>query len=163
MGPNIGCCGNRPLLCAGLSLAQDDWPREVKTKEGGIIVYEPQLESFRGDKVNARTAISIRKKDAKEPVFGVVWFSARALTNRDTRTVEFTDVKIDKVKFPHSSPSQEQELVGFLEKDVGHWQQTPMSLDRLLALTAAIEREKVEATELIPIPRKSTSRRFHLL
>ena len=52
------------LFWVGVSGAQDDWPREIATQEGKITVYQPQLESFKGDKVNARAALSILKKDS---------------------------------------------------------------------------------------------------
>jgi hypothetical protein len=95
------------MVFSTLCLAEDQWPREIATREGKITVFQPQLESFKGDKVNARAAISIRKAEGKEPIFGVVWFSARAMTNRDTRLVEFSDLKIERVKFPFSTKEQE--------------------------------------------------------
>ena len=136
------------LFCSGLGRAQDEWPRQLTTKEGKVTVYQPQLESFKGDKVRARAALSILKKDAKDPVFGVVWFSARANTNRDTRLVEFTDLKIERVKFPLSTKDQEKAFADFLTKDVENWERSPMALDRFLAQIAAIEREKASADQL---------------
>ena len=142
------------LFCFGVSGAQDDWPREIATQEGKITVYQPQLESFKGDKVSARAALSILKKDSKEPTFGVVWFSARAITNRDTRMVEFMDLKIEKVKFPFATKDQEKALADFLTKDVDNWERTPMALDRFLAQIAAIEKEKAAADQLNTDPPK---------
>jgi hypothetical protein len=142
------------LLWSGAGSTQDEWPREIATQEGKLMVYQPQLETFKGDKVTARAALSILKKDSKEPVFGVVWFSARALTNRDTRMVEFSDLKIDRVKFPQSTKDQEKGLADFLEKDVDNWERTPMALDRFLAMTAAIEKEKAAADQLSTEPPK---------
>ena len=142
------------LFWYGVSGAQDDWPREIATQEGKITVYQPQLESFKGDIVSARAALSILKKDAKEPIFGVAWFSARALTNRDTRLVEFTDLKIERVKFPFATKDQEKALSDFLTKDVNNWERTPMALDRFLAEIATIEKEKAAADQLSTDPPK---------
>ena len=142
------------FLWSGTGRAQDQWPVEIETSEGKVIVYQPQLESFKGDKVTGRAAISLQGKDDQAPVFGVVWFSARALTDRDTRMVEFVDVNVERVKFPHSTQAQEKKWAALLEKETDHWEQTKMSLDRLLALTAAIEREKSEADKLNMDPPK---------
>lgn len=142
------------LFWVGVSGAQDDWPREIATQEGKITVYQPQLESFKGDMVSARAALSILKKDSKDPTFGVVWFSARAKTNRDTRMVEFTDLKIERVKFPFATRDQEKALADFLAKDVNNWERTPMALDRFLAQIAAIEKEKAVADKLNTDPPK---------
>ena len=143
------------LFWVGVSGAQDDWPREIATQEGKITVYQPQLESFKGDMVSARAALSIFKKDSKEPTFGVVWFSARAITNRDTRMVEFTDLKIERVKFPFATKEQEKALADFLSRDVNNWERTPMALDRFLAQIAAIEKEKASADQLNTDPHVS--------
>ena len=47
--------------------AQDQWPQEFPIQDGKIFVYQPQLESFKGDKIKGRAAISFHKKDEKEP------------------------------------------------------------------------------------------------
>jgi hypothetical protein len=142
------------FLWSGMGQAQDQWPMEIGTSEGKVMVYQPQLESFRGDKVTGRAAISLQGKDDQASVFGVVWFSARALTDRDTRMVEFVDVNVERVKFSHSTQAQEKKWAALLEKETDHWEHTRMSLDRLLALTAAIEREKSEADKLNMDPPK---------
>jgi len=142
------------FLWSGTGRAQDQWPLEIGTPEGKVMVYQPQLESFKGDKVTGRAAISLQKKDEKDPIFGVVWFSARALTDRNTRMVEFVDVNVERVKFPHSTQEQEKKWAALLEKETDPWENTKMSLDRLLTLTAAIEKEKSEADRLNMDPPK---------
>lgn len=142
------------LFCFSVSEAVEGWPREIATKEGKFTVYQPQLESFNGDKVTARAALSIGKKDEKQPTFGVVWFSARAMTNRDTRVVEFTDLKIERVKFPFATKDQEKALTDFLTHDVDNWERTPMALDRFLAEIATVEKEKAAADQLKTDPPK---------
>jgi hypothetical protein len=142
------------LFSAAISPAQDEWPREIASPDGKVIVYQPQLESFKADKVAARAAISLQKPDEKAPLFGVVWFSARALTDRDTRMVEFTDLKINQVRFSPSSSEQEKRMAAFFERNVDQLGQTPMTLDRFLAMTAAVEQEQVQAERLSTDPPK---------
>src|SRR5512141_1372497 len=62
-----------------------DFPREIPTPRGSLVVYEPQYESFSGDALKGRAALAIEVK-GKEPVFGVSWFTARLATDRDAGT-----------------------------------------------------------------------------
>jgi hypothetical protein len=139
------------LLAAALlvnqagSATEDNWPREIKTKAGKVLIYQPQLESFQGDKVTGRYAVSVQKTTMKTPVFGVVWFDSRVATDRDTRTVEFQEIKVAKIKFPNAKPEQERKLAEFLDKEIANWEKRSLSLDRLLALLAAVEKEKAGA------------------
>lgn len=127
--------------------AEENWPRELQAEKAKIIIYQPQLESFKGDEVAARAAVSVQTSKMKQPVFGVVWFRSRISTDRDTRTVEFLDVKVEKMKFPNATPEQEKKLAAFLEKQIAQWPRT-MSLDRLLTMSEAVEKEKAASVQL---------------
>ena len=50
-----------------ISTAQDQWPQEFVGQEGKIVIYQPQLDSYKGDKIEGRAAISVQKKQSKEP------------------------------------------------------------------------------------------------
>jgi hypothetical protein len=141
-------------VCFRISGAQDQWPQEFVGPEGKIVIYQPQLDSYKGDKIEGRAAISVQKKHAKEPVFGVVWFSARALTDRDARMVQFTDVNIQRVKFPNVTLEQEKQWAEILKEGADKWMPTQMEIDRLLTLTAAIERGKQVSDNLNMDPPK---------
>jgi hypothetical protein len=54
-----------------------NWPLEISGPEGTAVVYQPQPDSFKDDKITARVAVSTRLKNAKAPVFGAAWISAR--------------------------------------------------------------------------------------
>lgn len=134
--------------------AQDSWPQEFAIQNGKISVYQPQLESYKGDKIKGRAALSMQKKGVKDPIFGVVWFSARVLTERSARMVEFLDVEVERIKFPQFTPEQEKQLAEVLRLESDKWIPTQMSLDRLLTLTAAIEKGKIQADRLNMAPPK---------
>ncbi|MFO1372423.1 MAG: hypothetical protein U1F42_08515 [Candidatus Competibacteraceae bacterium] len=133
------------LVGHAASAAQDPWPREIKAKEGKVVIYQPQLESFQGDKVAVRAAVSVQKADMKVPVFGVVWFDSRVATDRDKRIVEFQEIKVTKIKFPNAQPEQERRLAAFLDREIAGWPKPTMSLDRLLAALAEVEKVKTGA------------------
>lgn len=130
------------LLASGSSgtsrAADSKWPKRFVAPEASVILYQPQLESFKDDKLTARAAVSVQKKGAKEPVFGVVWFSARVATDRDTRMATIEGVKATNVKFADAKPEQEEKLRAFLENEMKDWQYT-LSLDRIVAAMERVE------------------------
>jgi hypothetical protein len=122
------------LVSHTASTAQDSWPREITATAGKVVIYQPQLESFQGDRVTARAAVSVQKTAMKTPAFGVVWFDSRIATDRDRRTVEFQEIKVTQIKFPNATPAQERKLAAFLDRKIAGWQKRTISLDRLLAV-----------------------------
>lgn len=133
------------ILVGQAASAADQWPREIKAKEGKVVIYQPQLESFQGDKATVMAAVSVQKPDMKAPVFGVVWFDSRVATDRDKRMVEFQEIKVTKTQFPNAQPEQERRLAAFLDREIAGWPKPTMSLDRLLATLAEVEKVKAGA------------------
>jgi hypothetical protein len=117
------------------------WPRELETEKGTVVLYQPQPESFGGDKLTARAAISVTPKQKNEPVFGAIWITSRVETDRNARTVTILDVKVDNVRFPDATEKQTQTLSSFLEKEIPQWELV-ISLDQLLATLDIVEKEK---------------------
>ena len=60
-------------LSSWAQAAGEGWPRRFEHAKGTVLLYQPQLESFKGDRLTARAAVSVQKKGWKQPVFGVVW------------------------------------------------------------------------------------------
>ena len=96
--------------------AEPKWPRDIQAREGKIVIYQPQLESFKGDKLTARAAVSVTPKGKATPVFGAVWFSARVSTDRNTRMVRCLGVEVANAKFPHADPAKLKKLAVRFEK-----------------------------------------------
>ncbi|MCL4501693.1 MAG: hypothetical protein M1438_07525, partial [Deltaproteobacteria bacterium] len=119
----------------------EGWPRRFEHEKGTVLLYQPQLESFQGDRLTARAAVSVQKKGWKQPVFGVVWLSARALTNRDTRQVTIDEAKVTETKFPYATPEQIAQFQDFLNAEIEGRSHT-ISLDRLLAMLELVEKER---------------------
>ena len=138
------------LFAARPGLTQDvdgGWPREISTAKGLIVLYQPQVEEFDGNRLSARAAVSVTLSGSTEPVFGAVWFDSRVDTDRDARTVDIVDVKVPNARFPELSDDQEGELSRFLEREIPSWQLT-LSLDRLVASLELVEERLAVAGEL---------------
>jgi hypothetical protein len=95
------------ILASGLLLfsfsakAQDDdtWPKTITAEDGSIIkLYEPTPESFSGNILKSRSAISLQQGDA-DPIFGTVWAVETVETDRDNRVLNVISAKIPNLKF----------------------------------------------------------------
>ena len=99
----IQCCfvilaiGAHPPVKADI-----DWPQEVITDEGKIIVYQPQPEKLEGNQLFGRSAMSLELKKQADPVFGVFWFRARVDTDHDSGTATIHSLEVTRVRWPDS-------------------------------------------------------------
>ena len=121
--------------------AKEPWPKQFDHPKGTAIMYQPQLEDMKDDKLTAYAALSVQKKEWKQPVFGAVWLSGRVVTDRDTRMATIDEVKVTDAKFPDATPEQMEKLKTFLNEEMQDWS-TTISLDRLLAGLAVVEKER---------------------
>jgi len=142
-----------PLLAAGTAPqeAELDWPRSIETPEGTVVLYQPQPESFEGDRTTARFALSVGPTGSDERIFGVAWVEARVDTDRDARTVRIVDLEVTRVGFPDSTDDQEARLSALLEEEIPSWD-IEFSLDRLLASLEALEPSRAAAEDLSSTP-----------
>ena len=105
------------LGTAGLALAQaasptaapattaarppaDPWPRTVDLKNGQVLVYQPQVNTWDGNRIDFRSALAIKPLGSQEEAFGVIFANARTQVDKVARTVVFEDMKITKSDFP---------------------------------------------------------------
>lgn len=136
--------------------AYAQWPKDILAKDGtNITLYQPQPESFVGDKLSARAAVSVTPA-SKEPIFGAIWMDTRVATDRTTRIISMVDVKVTNVKFPQAVDSVSmKKFKTLLETEIIKWD-LQMSLDDLLATLELTDKEKdlndnfkTEAPEII--------------
>ena len=52
-----------------IGFTQNQWPRTIENPQAKITLYQPQPESFTGDKLSARAAVSVTPP-SKDPIFG---------------------------------------------------------------------------------------------
>jgi hypothetical protein len=141
------------LLAAGTAPQETavEWPRVIEVPYGRIVIYQPQPESFDGDRIEARFAMSVTPTEAEEPVFGVAWVNARVSTDRDQRTARVVDIDVTRVRFPESTEEQEEALGGLLEEQVPLWE-LDLSIDQLLASLEGLEESRAAAEDLDGTP-----------
>ena len=141
------------MLCFTMSLYADDWPREVLSSEGTITMYQPQIESYSGNSLKARAAVSIVPVGKDEPVFGAIWVTCRVLTDRPTRTVKLEEMEVRRIRFPEGTDEDTAKIAEALEEVIPRSDLT-FSLDLLLESIETAQKEKENTSELEVNPPK---------
>ena len=89
------------ILTFGFSKAADEWPKMINTANGTQIkVYQPEPESFKGNTLMFRSAISILENGSNDPVFGAFWGTAKVETDRDNRTLVVNKLDVTSIRIP---------------------------------------------------------------
>ncbi|MFT5770127.1 MAG: hypothetical protein ACI9H8_002110, partial [Lysobacterales bacterium] len=124
-----------------------EWPKEIEADQATVVIYQPQPEKLSGNMLSGRAAISITLKDTEEPIFGVMWFTARLDTDRDSDTVIVSDIKVENVAWPESKDAGEQRFTAIFEASIPE-EGVEISMERLSASLQTAELEQKSLTEL---------------
>ena len=89
-----------PSAAPAAQLPADPWPRVVDLTNGQVLVYQPQVNKWDGNRIDFRAALAIKPTGAKDETFGVIFATARTQVDKVARTVVFEDLKITKTDFP---------------------------------------------------------------
>ena len=88
------------LFIPVMLMAEGSWPKEIRTANATIILYQPQPDSMRGDHLFTRSAVSLTVQPSETPVFGAVWADSRFSTDRESGLCSIYNVTILNVRFP---------------------------------------------------------------
>lgn len=143
------------ISCAAIArsphemMAQDGqkWPKEIVAGDSRITIYEPQLESFKGDLLRARSAFSVSKEDDPEPVFGSLWFDATLHIDSGRRTAAAAKVYVGEIRFPTAAAGDVAALRQAVDSDIPRWNLS-YSIDALHAELKSLEERKALAQGL---------------
>jgi hypothetical protein len=111
-----------------------DWPQEIVAENGAVVViYQPQVETFSGNTLEARAAVSVKMPAAPDvPVFGAIWIKTKLDTNRDTRNALLRDIEVSDVRFADANDDQKDALADLIESGLENTTLN-MTVDELLA------------------------------
>jgi hypothetical protein len=127
--------------------ADAGWPRQVHSGTTTFSVYQPQVESWNGNRLATQAAVAVVDSGAAEPSFGVVWLSARTDVDKTSRLVALEDLKVTKASFP-SAPKKASEWRATLQRLLPECCRA-IALDRLESDLAAQQQvAKAKATPL---------------
>jgi hypothetical protein len=116
------------------AMTPDPWPKVYPFQGVTYTIYQPQLDSWDGYLLQAKSAVSVQPAGAQEPTFGVLEFTAKTLVDRTSRTVFLNDFAIQKLNLPSAPGDNIMYQQGFLIKAPP--QGRTISLDRLEAMLA---------------------------
>jgi hypothetical protein len=125
--------------------AQTDqgWPRKFVSGANSFSVYQPQIEQWQGNRIEARAAVAITDGQAKQTTYGVLWFTARTEIDKINRLVMMSDFRITKVSFP-TAADKANLYQALIEQRVPKTGEV-IALDRLLADLATAQSEDENA------------------
>jgi hypothetical protein len=123
----------------------DPWPRRIVTGSGTslttYLIYQPQLDSWTGASLEAHAAVSVQPAGAKDPTFGVIWFTARTDVDKVNRVVYLEDLNINRSSFP-SAPGKAAAWQALLQENEPGKKSKAISLDRLEADLGIVTAQK---------------------
>ncbi len=114
------------------------WPKTLSGVKGEVIMYQPQIESFVGDKLESRSAVAVKLKGQDNLVFGAMWFESHLATDMEARTATLVRTKVTAANFPDTKQEDIDRLSAYLEKEIPTWD-FHISIDRLLASLPEVE------------------------
>ena len=85
---------------SGTTPGGDPWPRKVTIQNATISIYQPQLESWTGDLLDAYAAVTIKTPGSAVTNYGVIWFTARTEIDKVNRVVTLEGFALTKQNFP---------------------------------------------------------------
>jgi hypothetical protein len=138
------------LMGAASSAMGEDvgaWPRDVKVDSGIITVYEPQIDSLKGDSLTGRAAVAYKAKAGGEPVFGATWFTGKVNIDRDEGKVRYRSLEMTEVRFPKGNETAETDFTNVVKNSFTTWNLTS-SIESLKTSLAASDTEAKAASEL---------------
>jgi len=132
--------------------ADEGWPRMYATSDGDTLtVYQPQIESWVGDQLSARFAVSSLIRGASVEVYGVAFFTARTDVDKVNRVVYLEEMKVTKVTFP-SAPEREAAFQSQITQMIPA-RSRAIALDRLEAMME--NANAAEAAKKLPLGTKA--------
>jgi hypothetical protein len=140
--PGLVACSTAAMTSDGPpaeAIIDDPWPRQLVSGGNTFSVFQPQYERWEQGRLEGRAAVAVEHAASPQPVYGVVWFSARAETDKDTRMVTLEDLTIARADFP-TVPDGGAGYVSTLRQSLAG-QPLTLALDRL---QADVEVERVE-------------------
>src|SRR5262247_876493 len=97
-----------PPAAGDVSLAAGAWPREINANGTTVVVYEPQIDRWQNNRLEARAAVSLQPAGAPQLSYGVIWITARTEVDKERGLVDLEEIAIPKVNFPGTPPAAQE-------------------------------------------------------
>ncbi|HZU96852.1 MAG TPA: hypothetical protein VFF73_09185 [Planctomycetota bacterium] len=122
----------------------NSWPRVFDEAGERFTIYQPQIESWDGVRLVARSAVSVEQIASPVPHYGTVSFTARTHVEKEQRVVFLDTFTLTRADFP-SDPARAGSWLATLRVRFPVYVQT-IDLDRLETTLAATRAEEKAAS-----------------
>src|SRR5271163_4990833 len=95
-----------PFLSAQTAPPGETWPMELDDHGFHLVIYQPQVDSWKQNRLDGRAAVTATKTGSTQEAFGIVTLSARTDVDKETRLVALADLKVTSASFPGAKPEQ---------------------------------------------------------
>jgi hypothetical protein len=132
--------GGQAASPAGYQIPIDGWPKRAKANGDTLTIYQPQVNSWHGDTLEARAAVAVETPAAPAPTYGTIEFSARTEVDKSAGMVTLADFHVTRANFPVED-SKSGDYVRVLNKYASNRRPMTIALERLeadLSVTQAI-------------------------
>jgi hypothetical protein len=126
----------------------DAWPRNASHGSETISMYQPQVETWKGEELHAYAALAVISTANKTTKYGVLWFTARTEVDKVNRQVTLDDFQITRVKFP-TMEARQAEFQTLLQAKLPKPAKV-IALDRMEAALAVVD-SKEAGVEALPV------------
>jgi hypothetical protein len=145
-------CGLQPAARAQSpapgQIPVDSWPHAVMAGGDKLTVYEPQVESWQGNTLRARSAVAVETPALPKPTYGVVYYSARTEVDKAAGMVTLNDFRVTRAQFP-TQQFQSPSFIAALNQAASNRQPMTIALERLQADLAVTQ--ATNPTRTIPV------------
>lgn len=144
-----------PIRAVAVTAVDDPgWPREIKTGENLVTIFQPQIETWEDHtNLKGRLALSIKLAGTEEPVYGSILLEAPTTVSVEDRTVILGKRTATKINFPGQEEAEVAKLTAIIKSVATPDKPIVVSLDRVLAgLELTENQEKVIQVNLDPPP-----------
>jgi hypothetical protein len=105
-------------LCSHVAAAENSWPKILEFDHGVIQLYQPEIERFEGNSIEALAAVAI-KTGSPGPVFAAISFSAISDSAPTALMVTIHDIELTGLHFGEGVDQHPNDLVAALEQELG--------------------------------------------
>jgi hypothetical protein len=124
----------KPAAAAPAPASPDGvWPRSYVSNAGALIIYQPQIASWDGQKVlQLHAAVSFKPAGKTKAMLGTVIAEAQSRVSVEDRLVDFSNFRITQSNFPGASRDESAAAVAAIISSIPVRERV-LALDRVLA------------------------------
>ena len=125
------------------------WPREFDAGGDHYAIYQPQVERWENDALEARAAVAVTRPGSPDADYGIITLTARTEVEKDIRMVTLDQIAITKAEFPQAKNKEPVYLGAMRDRAAAATREVP--LDHLEANVAMTKARKADAVAAVAV------------